>query len=243
MISDLSSNWFCEGTIDFELKQYALLAYLQYVSDNFQKKKLYRTLSDLISHRYKLLSFKHHSEHLEDEFPKELMGLGINQQRALEYRNTEKKNSEIEEIKSIVEYALVEIEEKITEGTKIYDSVGKEIYFDEIGIIPILKDSGYLIVFCFDQYKVYQYKKTLIISNNERYGGLNLKWWAQYDKNISTTFDSIKGDILKIPDIGIPAVYAISFKPKEFPYEETILPVIKREFITYLTKNSMKDTL
>ena len=37
----LSETWFADGYIDFELKKYVLLAYLQEVSKCFNENKLY----------------------------------------------------------------------------------------------------------------------------------------------------------------------------------------------------------
>ncbi len=46
-MKQLSETWFAEGFIDFELKKYTLLAYLQQVSACFNESKLYPQLSDL----------------------------------------------------------------------------------------------------------------------------------------------------------------------------------------------------
>jgi hypothetical protein len=37
----LSQTWFADGYIDFELKKYTLLAYLQEISQHFTKNELY----------------------------------------------------------------------------------------------------------------------------------------------------------------------------------------------------------
>ena len=51
----LSENWFAEGYIDFELKKYTLLAYLQQVNGFFNENKLYPQLADVIFHHNNLL--------------------------------------------------------------------------------------------------------------------------------------------------------------------------------------------
>ena len=40
-MKSLSETWFAEGYIDFELKKYTLLAYLQHVNSYFNQNKLY----------------------------------------------------------------------------------------------------------------------------------------------------------------------------------------------------------
>ena len=46
----LSETWFADGYIDFELKKYTLLAYLQEVNKYFNEHKLYPQLADVIFH-------------------------------------------------------------------------------------------------------------------------------------------------------------------------------------------------
>ena len=54
----LSETWFAEGYIDFELKKYTLLAYLQQVTSYFNESKLYPQLSDVIFHYNNLQALK-----------------------------------------------------------------------------------------------------------------------------------------------------------------------------------------
>ena len=46
----LSQTWFADGYIDFELKKYTLLAYLQEINRYFCQNKLYPKLTDIIFH-------------------------------------------------------------------------------------------------------------------------------------------------------------------------------------------------
>ncbi len=53
----LSQSWFAEGYIDFELKKYTLLAYLQEVNAYFSQNKLYPQLADLVFHYNNIKAF------------------------------------------------------------------------------------------------------------------------------------------------------------------------------------------
>ena len=68
----LSSTWFTEGSIDFELQKYRLLAYLQEVNASFGQSRLYPQLSDVIFHHDNLVSFRNNKRFLEDQFPKKI---------------------------------------------------------------------------------------------------------------------------------------------------------------------------
>ena len=54
----LSETWFADGSIDFEMKKYTLLAYLQEVNKYFNANKLYPQLADIIFHYNNLVAFR-----------------------------------------------------------------------------------------------------------------------------------------------------------------------------------------
>ena len=70
----LSETWFADGYIDFELKKYTLLAYLQEINRNFQENKLYPQLADVIFHYNNLVAFRENKKFLQEHFPKKLTG-------------------------------------------------------------------------------------------------------------------------------------------------------------------------
>ena len=57
-MKSLSETWFAEGRIDFELKKYTLLAYLQEVDKYFNENKLYPQLADVIFHYHNIVAFR-----------------------------------------------------------------------------------------------------------------------------------------------------------------------------------------
>ena len=57
-MKSLSETWFAEGYIDFELKKYTLLAYLQEVNRYFNENKLYPQLADVIFHYNNIVAFR-----------------------------------------------------------------------------------------------------------------------------------------------------------------------------------------
>ena len=68
----LSHTWFAEGYIDFELKKYTLLAYLQEVNRYFTESKLYPQLADIIFHYNNVVAFKKNKQYLQEQFLKNL---------------------------------------------------------------------------------------------------------------------------------------------------------------------------
>ena len=74
-MKQLSETWFAEGYIDFELKKYTLLAYLQEINSGFRQNKLYPLLADVIFHYNNMLAFRNNKKLLQDHFPKRLTGI------------------------------------------------------------------------------------------------------------------------------------------------------------------------
>ncbi len=73
----LSETWFAEGYIDFELKKYTLLAYLQEVSKYFNENKLYPQLADVIFHYNNIVAFRENKKFLQEHFPKQLTDVNM----------------------------------------------------------------------------------------------------------------------------------------------------------------------
>ena len=57
-MKQLSDTWFAEGYIDFELKKYTLLAYLQEINKYFNENKLYPQLGDVVFHYNNLVEVR-----------------------------------------------------------------------------------------------------------------------------------------------------------------------------------------
>src|SRR5215471_9522037 len=79
----LSETWFADGYIDFELKKYTLLAYLQEVNKYFNQSKLYPQLADVIFHYNNLVAFRENKKFLQEHFPKKLSGIQLEKLQVL----------------------------------------------------------------------------------------------------------------------------------------------------------------
>ena len=79
----LSETWFADGYIDFELKKYTLLAYLQETNKYFNQNKLYPQLADIIFHYHNLVAFRENKKFLQEQFPKKLTGVQIEKLQVL----------------------------------------------------------------------------------------------------------------------------------------------------------------
>src|SRR5262252_5812881 len=129
-MKSLSETWFADGYIDFELKKYTLLAYLQEVNKYFNENKLYPQLADVIFHYNNIVAFRENKKFLQEQFPKKLTGMQL---QKLQLLNEEL----IEELEDIIRYAEEKMHGTITSGTEIYEFVEDKLKISPIGITPL----------------------------------------------------------------------------------------------------------
>src|SRR6478609_5654763 len=141
----LSETWFAEGFIDFELKKYTLLAYLQEISKHFNESKLYPQLSDLIFHYNNLVAFRENKKFLEEQFPKRLSGLQLEKLQVL-YEQIIDDNELMQELEEIINYSAGEMKTTISSGAEIYEFVEGNLTITPIGLVPLDVNEGYFFL-------------------------------------------------------------------------------------------------
>lgn len=231
----LSETWFAEGYIDFELKKYTLLAYLQQVNQLYNENKLYPQLADVIFHYNNLIAFRENKESLKNQFPKRMTGIQLEQLQLL-YEEMIADDEIMEELENIVHYASGKLKSSIDSGQEIYDFVEDKLEIQPVGIIPLYLNEGYFILRNGDKahHKVYQYRLSIFERHNEKYRSLRSDFIDEWENNYVNTFDSIKYTLIKTKkELPNPAVYAIT-SDYTFPLEETLLPIAKRSLVRYI---------
>src|SRR5690606_11806706 len=110
----LNTNWFIEVPIDFEHKQYQLLAYLQQINAHFNRTQLYPNLNDLVFHYNNLLKFKKDKTTLEDSFPVRLSHVDVSAVK-LTYEKIVNDDAMMQEIEQIINYPAYKLKPVIKE--------------------------------------------------------------------------------------------------------------------------------
>lgn len=229
----LSENWLTESHIDFELKKYTLLAYLQQVKEQYLHNRLYPALSELIDHYKNLVLIRQQTDKIKEGFPKELTGLDLSKWR-LKYEDEKDQEELAVVLEQIIEYSLPLFAENIQEGKIIYDLVEEHLKLQAVGISPIKTNEGYLLLHsdCLKSVHAYRYSVSLFERADERYRGISTTYVSEYTPGISCTYEKIKSDlIVKNKELPNPAVYAV-YCDLGVPLQETLLPVAKRYFIS-----------
>jgi hypothetical protein len=237
-MKSLSETWFAEGYIDFELKKYTLLAYLQQVNKYFNENKLYPQLADVIFHYNNLVAFRENKKFLQEHFPKKLTGIQLEKLQFL-YEQMIEDNELMKELEEIINYSTTTIKSTIKSGTEIYEFIEHQLVITPIGLVPLDTNEGYFFLSSGKKNtEVYHYRLSFFEKHDEKYRSIKTAYIDNLRRSVSNTYESIKADLIRhrnqLPN---PAVYAVEID-LSFPYNETLLPIAKRSLVKYISQQA-----
>jgi hypothetical protein len=235
----LSETWFADGYIDFELKKYTLLAYLQEIHKYFNQNKLYPQLAEIIFHYNNLAAFRENKKYLQEQFPKKLTGVQIEKLQVL-FEQMIEDDELMQELEEIINYATGEIQRTITNGTEIYEFVEDKLVIYPVGLVPLDSNEGYFFLSegGNNDTRVYQYRLSFFEKHDEKYRSIRTEYIDRWSSNLVNTYENIKAELIRRKqDIPNPAVYSIETELK-FPVDETLLPVAKRSLVRYISSKA-----
>lgn len=232
----LSETWFADGYIDFELKKYTLLAYLQEVNKHFGENKLYPQLADVIFHYNNLVAFRENKKYLQEQFPKKLSVIQLEKLQML-YEQMIEDDELMQQLEEIINYSAGLIRGTISNGTEIYEYVEHNMNIFPVGLVPLETNEGYFFLSggANRHTRVYQYSLSFFRKEDEKYRSIKTEFVDQWHRGIVNTYENIKVELLKRKkDFPNPAVYCIETE-LSFPVDETLLPVAKRSLVRYIS--------
>ena len=193
----LSETWFADGYIDFELKKYTLLAYLQEINRNFQENKLYPQLADVIFHYNNLVAFRENKKYLQEHFPKKLTGLQMEKIQVL-YEQMIQDDELMRELEDIIEYSTEHMKTAITNGTEIYEFVEDKISIHPVGIMPVHSKEGYFLLSdgSANATRVYSYYLSFFEKHDEKYRSMRTEYIDSWQRSFTNTYEQIKSELL-----------------------------------------------
>ncbi len=232
----LSETWFAEGRIDFELKKYTLLAYLQEVTKYFNENKLYPQLADIIFHYNNIIAFRENKKYLQEHFPKKMTGIQMEKLQLL-YEQMIGDDELMQELEDIIHYSAGKMKNAIQNGTGIYEFVEDKIDIAPVGLIPLDTQEGYFFLSSGNEKStgVYHYRLSIFEKHDEKYRSIRTLFIDNWKRSISSTYEHIKSELIKRwSDLPNPAVYSIETSLR-FPVDETILPIAKRSLVKFIS--------
>ncbi|WP_109830383.1 hypothetical protein [Reichenbachiella versicolor] len=231
-MDQLNANWLTEHLIDFEYKKYTLLAYLKNVKEKFHHHLLYPQLGELIFHFNNLKKLKENKSLIFDSFPKLATGIDLKNLN-INYKKLVDDDEIMKEISDIIEYALPNFDQTINYGKELYDFVEENLTIDEVGLMPLYKREGYILLTEEDisEMQIYRFKVSMIEHEHETFSMVNTSYLTTEIRSISNTVSNVKLKLIQqISELPNPATYLFTSKWK-FPVNETILPIAKRWLI------------
>jgi len=225
----LSKNWLTEHLIDFEYKQYILLAYLNDVEKHFNAKMLYPALADLIDHYRYLKAYRDNS----NGFVNNLKGLPTAidlENLKIEYQKAIDNDAIMQEISNIIDFSIPKFEEYLNIGKEIYELIESKMSIEPVGLRPLFDEHGYMLLHTNNpkETKVYNYQVSLFQNSGESFRGIHLNYYKTYTGNMVYTPEAVKVDlIMSNRELPNPATFYIVSELK-IPFEETYLPLAKR---------------
>ena len=235
-MKQLSQTWFAEGYIDFELKKYTLLAYLQQINKYFNENKLYPQLADLIFHYNNIVAFRENKKYLQEHFPKKLTGIQIEKLQVL-YEQMIADDDLMQELEAIINYSADEMKTTISNGAEIYEFVEEKLTITPIGIIPIDIQEGYFFLSAGNTKStyVYQYRLSFFEKHDEKFRSIKTNYLNMTYRSMVNTYENLKSELIRNrSELPNPAVYSIE-TGLSFPVEETLLPIAKRCLVKYIS--------
>ncbi len=234
-MQDLNHDWLTSGHIDAEYKQYLFLAWMQKVKNEYHNTRLYPALSQVIEEHRKLVHLKRSQSGLDQAFKGELSTIDFSKMKMV-YKKIDDHPDLSAYLDALMEFALPKLKDAINEGKTIYDFVEEQMEFSPVGLMPLYKNEGYLMVYEEDKNEVsaFRYIKSLIEIENERLQQLELKLVDRHTKRITDTFEQMKLRLIKrFKELPNPAAFLVRSK-LTVPLNETLLPVARRKLLIEL---------
>jgi hypothetical protein len=224
---------------DLESRQLHILAALQHAQRQFTLNKLYPSLSDLIETRNLLQLILQQMDKVNEQRPQSLKSIDLEKQTLI-FEYSDLPDTNMDQVRSLIEWTLPRLDSIIREGTVIFDFVEAQLHIKTVGIIPKYLLEGYLFVpdLVNKELAIYHYEMSLFRHFEDRYRTLKSTLINRYDESkFNKELHSLKLELIKAnKNLPNPATFSIS-NELDFPFDETILPIVKRLFTIMLTKS------
>lgn len=226
----LSDNWLTEGIVDFEYKKYILLAYLQHVRKQFSATKLYPHLAELVKHYRMLTEFKNQQEAIDQKQPKMMERIDW-KSFTINYRyKAPRRSKAVDELLKIVQYAMPRVQRELEEGKGQYEEVEAGLTLEVVGVSPLYKGEGYLLLgteYSLN-WEVYRYQVSIFSQEEEDFRSIKMTFIEQVRKRVGKTLEQVKLDLVKrYKELPNPATFGV-VSAQSYPIRETLLPISKR---------------
>jgi len=241
-MDDLSLDLFVEGVDDVERTQYKILGGLQQAQQAFDEQRVYPHLARLVKVHGALTTVLKRSEGFRTPETGRIAGIDWDE-KSLDYEWPEFERAEMAVVEDLIRWALPHIRDTIEKGTAVYEHVEENLALETVGILPSYLQEGYLMVPHReeDALHVLRYTLSIFTEEGETHRALRTTHCKTVEQaGVDVDPSSVKLQLLEERrDLPAPATYFSSIEV-EVPYQETLLPVVKRRLVRQLFREMGK---
>jgi hypothetical protein len=232
----LTLDLFTHAERDMESAQYRILAALKHVEKAFHNNRLYPGLADVLEIGMMLDTIRQNAEQVRDHRGRRLSGVDI-ESKTLVFEQSPTAAHDAERTIDLVQWALPRLKTLADEGMAMFDFVSHSIHIDAIGILPMYRDEGYLLVpeEAAGLVHVFRYELSIYTSQVDHYRTMKtVELPSRPLAVIAEAPENVKLELLATyADLPNPATYRVE-TDVPFPFDATVLPVAKRKLMRYL---------
>ena len=233
----LSLNMFTSAVEDVEKTQYKVLAGLQDAHSAFDEQRVYPHLGRLVKLHGALMTVLDRTEDFRTPDTGRIADINW-EDKTLTYEWPELDGHEMEDVEDLIRWALPHIRNAIEEGKAVYEHVEDSLELEMVGIMPSYLQEGYLMVPHRDEEELHvlRYTLSLIESKGETHRALKTAHCKTVpEEEVDANPSTIKLQLIEERrDLPNPATY-VSKIDRDIPYQETLLPVVKRRLVRRLS--------
>ncbi|MBL7998170.1 MAG: hypothetical protein JNL32_05975 [Candidatus Kapabacteria bacterium] len=229
-------DYFTAPVDDAEKRQYDILGALQQRRSELSRTRLYPVIAELIELRETLQLLIEQKGKVDAAIPKQLTDVDW-ESKQLTYTQQHSDPQNLEKMFDLIEWSLPFLDAVIDEGKVLYDFVDENIILEDVGIVPMYTNEGYFFVPEHRSHIIHvlRYELSMLMSDGQHYRAMRTNEIEQVEEGgIIRTPEAIKLHIISTHrELPNPATFVCETE-LDFPYYETILPVVKRKLMMRL---------
>ncbi len=217
-------------TLDEELEEYRLLAYLQRVDAHYREHKLYPWLDDLVRRIDQLRGLSQRAEQLNAHVANEVIGLDLSRNELL--RRPLQAAEPWGMVQRALERTLPPLITARERGQELRAELHGRIRVEPVGVVPLEVREGWLLLRQRNEALIYAYSLPIVreVDPPDNYRHVRTRYFATWTVDLSNTYEHIKAELARTGPLPNPATFAFE-SDISLPRIETFLPLAKR--ITY----------
>lgn len=236
-MNTLSLELFTQAGRDVEAAQYRILAAVKELERSFRHNKLYPGLSTLLETGAMLEAIRQNATALNERSSQTLSGVDLDRKVLVFDATRAPKDGEVERMLDLIAWALPLLKPLADEGMAVYDFVAQRISIDTVGILPMYRDEGYLLVpdAANEVVHILRFELALFSHEDEQYRAMKtVELPARPQRAVLEAPEMVKLELVaSYSDLPNPATFLCD-TDIDFPFEATLLPVAKRKLMRYL---------